>query len=54
VVYEKYKEQPEKHTILAIYTPLALTALAAPLILFRRTTKKMLSTIEYHLSSNSF
>jgi hypothetical protein len=41
-------------TRLAIYSPIALTFLLAPLIFYRRTAKRILTAIDYHLPTNTF
>jgi hypothetical protein len=53
-LYEKYQENPEKATRLVIYSPIALAFLIAPIVMYRRASRRMLTAIDFHHPSNTF
>lgn len=54
IMYEKYLAEPEKIQRIAIATPIISLAMLAPLIYFRRFSRKLLTNITYEISENKF
>ena len=52
LVKQKYEDNPEKIYRLAVYCPIALGFILLPLIFYRRSSKRMLTSIDYNLPSN--
>jgi len=44
-IYDKYQEDNKKVVRLAIYTPIALAIVLTPTFLYRKSSKKILSSI---------
>lgn len=44
-IYDKYQEDPSKIYRLAVYTPIATMFVLAPMYLYRRSLKRLLTTI---------
>lgn len=44
-IYDKYQEDPSKIYRLAVYTPIATMFVLAPMFLYRRSIKRLLTTI---------
>lgn len=53
-IYDKYQEDPSKIYRLAIYTPIATMFVLAPMYLYRRSLKRLLTTIEYNVPEKAF
>lgn len=51
-IYEKYHEDNSKIYRIAVYTPIATAFVLAPILLYRRTIKHILNSIDYNLSQN--
>lgn len=54
IMYERYQENPERLTTIAIVTPLACGALFAPFFIHRKISSKMLKEITYDVTGNQF
>jgi hypothetical protein len=53
-IYDKYQEDPSKKYRLAIYTPIATLFVLAPMYLYKRSIKKLLTSINYNVSEKAF
>lgn len=53
-IYDKYQEDPSKLTRLALYTPIATMFVLAPMYLYRRSAKSILTAITYNVPEASF
>jgi len=51
-IYDKYHEDHNKIYRLAVYTPIATAFVLAPMLLYRRSIKSILNSIDYNLSEN--
>lgn len=49
LMYEKYKQEPEKLATIAVVTPIACGALFMPFLFYRRVSGKILQQISYDL-----
>jgi hypothetical protein len=53
-IYDKYQEDPSKLTRLALYTPVATLFVLAPMYLYRRSARTLLTAIDYNVSERAF
>jgi hypothetical protein len=53
-IYDKYQEDPSKLTRLLIYTPIATLFVLAPMYLYKRTARTLLTAIDYNVSEKAF
>lgn len=53
-IYDKYQEDPSKIYRLAVYTPIATMFVLAPMYLYRRSIKRLLTAIEYNVPEKAF
>ncbi len=53
-IYDKYQEDPSKLTRLAIYTPIATLFVLAPMYLYKRSARSILTAINYNIPEKAF
>ena len=54
IMYQKYLEDTEKAQILAVTTPVASLIMLAPIVYFRKFSRKLLTSIAYDIPHNKF
>ena len=53
-IYDKYQEDPSKLPRLALYTPIATCFVLAPMYLYKRSARSILTSINYNIAEKVF
>jgi hypothetical protein len=53
-IYDKYQEDPSKLTRLAVYAPIATLFVLAPMYLYKRSARSILTAINYNIPEKAF